>query len=833
MRWSALVDEIRFLSEMRDAALDALSVNVQREAFSSILAIMESSIDILEKKQKLQLYLSMHFVLANNSCIDYFLNPNFPINRAILLISQWITLCSSHEHVLHVLNPTIQTIEGLIPSGEGRCLRDYIENDGFSLYEFLPSSQPERLIHIQGVLDFAKEDPARLFSIEKSYFSLTALDLFRLRHCAGEASQHYFDALKNIYFHQQKKLPSLGYAIEELASALLRGSKIGSGSEEASDLAESEVAIANFYAVWRALSNDVISQSKDQTVKNGTISLQYFILTLFSHCEKTELALTEQEQQYLMQQNKERQHPLFPCAHQIGEQLQLLLANNTNLYVIPMSGYEGFFDHSESNSLPNATDLAALSAHLSEALKKRDGLPGESTHIKFLSLFQKIIKNLVLENNYFLAIPNKELCINEIDDAIFIFKILPENRIVGFINKYKELLHPFLDEEHITRFLQEILSRIENEKWISIFSTLCADVYVKTRMNGAVLGELLYILPTTHWLLLYAALKKVKSIFSCFSDVKDFLAFLPQTKWQVAILTFSELLAGFFNAEMQSLSSFLISISEQLRLTANDLSCLLIALRPILFPLFEKHSLKSTLVELVKGRFHIALRKSIVENLIISYADALFICANDFFSCYDFIVENKRQFLLNFLNEKKILSKIFNNYDSFNEFISHFTLTFQRDNFLKMISKCGVCNFEISAKQFVFLCRKNPESVSELSRLFKCQLVIALKDMLTTFECVHAYAGTCPISMKDDFMFLITHFKHISEDRKILAESFEHRFEWYKRIFKNENVNNLSKRMNINPLETKGNPRFFRHFDVSNGMTNFQLGAQTARMRLH
>lgn len=486
-----------------------------------------------EKNRRIRFILAIRGILIANSSLDYTLNPHSPVNQACLKIAEFIA--HENEAVCSILMPLIKRVIGSNPTPENLQSAATNVNERFVLSEFLISADGESLISLEDMIEGARNDTNSFFAVDakkNSTFDLTSTDRAHIR----RLNPTYFNQLHEIHRTKQGQKPSIGWALQELISGLLRSSVVDTGSETVANLLECSEPIIAFYRHWKTISDPI--KNKIKNYKYGTFTLESYLLCLFVSAKEFSSDIDINKELYL----RIVRESIFPCAHQIAKSLESLLNLNPDLLAMPLPGRKADF---EQMRLPDAKTLDQLQKQAIAELGKRPSIMGinDQQVIARAQVCYKLMLNcdqddFVLQKN----IVNLYSCINSLCDLTGAIVLIPKCEWTFFLgslkNKWGKIFFHNLGQQHKTYLF--ILNAIPKSDWSEFFDAL-RQVKLEISLTGSDLAIVLNGLPQNLWdvfkksvaHLISKMLENIYHIANLFKQV-------PTEKWNLIYKTFQE-----------------------------------------------------------------------------------------------------------------------------------------------------------------------------------------------------------------------------------------------------------------------------------------------------
>lgn len=769
--WEVLAGQISCLKEQPCVWIEGTSENVMigwrlhhRMVIDQLLHIIRlPHLTESNKENSLRFFFQLRAKLIKNSSVCFGLNPFFPSNQASMLVAKAIAKLG--ESIISILMPSIEKIIGMTPVGDSASFTSYIENDDIDLREFLISSTGKALLYIPGTFLYAKEEPDRLFA-ENPEFNLTADDLNNLRLVAGAASCEYFDMLEKMHRIRHQKKPSLGYELEKLYTALLRASKKKSGTETESNIHESEKSVAHFYNIWRnKVSPETIKAIELYTVENGrAYYLKSFLLTLFSHTLYTTLPLTREEDAHL-KYLRAKELTVFPCAQQIGEQLQLLLAHHPDLLSIPLLGEEAAFQHEEV--MPTADSLEALSGQLMAALPQRYPMRGLDQKALSNSHFFNIVATHFTSFNDQRAIPDFDVFLDDLQDMISVFTFLPEVYWPIFVKKNKDKLYLFILQRGEADAITLLLNQLPLTAWKSLFTALFSQPDIRLLLNGYVLACILHELPQSQWESCRDAMENGSKILITSHDWIDFLYAMPVEEWAFTIQLFSTAFQKSFQYNPKLFVDIFKLVPDEIRWSEVNVHALCVALKPVLGPALKTQTLLSDIIKSLPSNKKVFFLKS----LLAVYADEITININSFFVIIKTLRKNELQIVLPLFN-KKLMAMVFKSDMDIDFLLRRFENNVDRNAFLLSIKGSVPDNIKTSPKTLCDLLKAYPACESGILFVLREQIPNIFKELIITFTTLASVEDVPSLSLQNLFLFLLEKTRAVLPQGETLSENF-------------------------------------------------------------
>lgn len=506
---------------------------IDRAFLTALAGVISAQLTDDEKKARIRFILEVRGNLIANSSLDYTLNPESPVNLACVAIAAFIAM--KNEAVCKILMPSLKRVIGASAEPENLHEGTTDVEGHFLPSEYLVSADGEALISLPDVLECSANDTNVFFPVVQSdlrrvlnsKFPLTNKDRDQI-HSINPA---YIDLLQNIHREKQLKKPSIGWAIEELYSALLQSSVANTGSEMAVNILEFREPVIAFYHLWNLIPPD--RKIKINKYQYGSRSLEDFLLCLFVNIHDVEPTIVITEKEYKLYGETQ----LFPCAHQIGNALNSLLLQNPDLFSMPLPGKEKEF---EETLLPTQKALFKLKDDAIKALKLRKPLSGMTD--SWVARCTKIVAVLLqsIESNKFSLQENCNNINSEIHSLSDFFKILsiiPKDEWKSLIGKNKEI---FLNEARSKIYLLA-LNTISPAHWFYFFEGIPGTHFQLGFEERDWLGRVLNGLPKYQWHLFYdAASSLISDSLKTPVELVNFIAEIPVDRWVDVYETFKE-----------------------------------------------------------------------------------------------------------------------------------------------------------------------------------------------------------------------------------------------------------------------------------------------------
>ncbi len=470
--------------------------------------LLLSPVNDHHKSVKIRRLFSMRWTVVANTSLDYTLNPGLSSNAWYLAVAT--RLASDDEAIISILMPTIKKVIG---TGMEDDIQSSTELPGriIQLRNFILNANKDCLISIDDVFEYAKQDTHYLFpSIQasadddepstetqnqnKMLFPLNASDRELLRRITPE-TRLFFDLLKQVHTVRLKQKPSVGFALFELHEALLRSSKIDTGSDVAANMSECQQPILDFYKVWKSLSDTDKNRISGYCVRRGGVTLRSFLLTLFSYTPGIELSPADYEAV---------DPDIVPCTHMIGQQLKTLLALNLDLQNMPLPGRELDFN---LDIVPEDDELNEAKEKCIQSLSQRQLMAGESDFqiISFAPFFVAFTDNLLENAAVCQQILDVKSEIKNLTHLKYALLLLPEEKwhhllllVRDNIDAYFVDVEPEVLQSESIAFISQILKSISSRSWVSFFEALSAAKY-DFLLGGDSLARLLYEFNESRW----------------------------------------------------------------------------------------------------------------------------------------------------------------------------------------------------------------------------------------------------------------------------------------------------------------------------------------------
>lgn len=314
----------------------------------------EDSYSVKALNRKLRVFLLQRWNAFSKFSFLYPWHPFLPANQLCLKIAE--AIADPEEAICQVLMPGIKDL-----NRDTYDLKTETEDNGhFAIENFIISQDHQWLIPVAEVMEMAAVDSNYVISdhqIESELrYKMGGRDLVHLTEVVGETSKVYMAAIKE-HHTQRYDNGSIGFAIEKLAIALMKGSVEDAGSEYKADNKIISEAIKQFYDLWQSLSLEIKEEMETlrlQHYGNPTLSLKSYFLTLFVRHEDCPIS----EQERIQQQSE----AIFPCAQQISNCLFEFLKQHKVLFSLSVHS------QAERQELP---DLKPQLDRVIDALKNR------------------------------------------------------------------------------------------------------------------------------------------------------------------------------------------------------------------------------------------------------------------------------------------------------------------------------------------------------------------------------------------------------------------------------------------------------------------------------
>lgn len=519
--WNGLAEKAKVInSECKHTEFDQMLL-------SCVISLLDSALSDEAKKEHLSSLLLIRWKVIAQTSMDYTFNPQHPTSQLYLAIAEKIA--ADQRLVCQLLMPSVNKIIGTGFSPEDVESASLDIDDQFILPHFLTHARGDALISVLDVFEYGAENTDRLFPSEtrsEEFFDLTAADRERIRLIAGEASQRYFEALEKIHRVRHKQKPSIGWALKEFITALLKSSKMSSGTEYLANVLELKNPILKFYQVWNTLTYPIKNRIKNYQVNGASLSLESYLLCIFVHAKEhnPEISITEYEFMRVMREK------IVPCTYQIGLQLDSLLKQHPDLFDIPAPGMEALF---EKEALPDKNNIRELSENLQCALRTHSAILGvNDDHIhQYLPIAEIIAKSMLKGGIGVGDIEALVALVKNYKNLTSVLVLLPDKfwdlffTMLRFESDIERIFQCDTEEragESIDVFAY-LLTHLPLNQWKALFDVLYNNAYEDV-FNSACLGGLFSQLPENQWPFLNEAVSCFRD--ALFNDADDILNFL-------------------------------------------------------------------------------------------------------------------------------------------------------------------------------------------------------------------------------------------------------------------------------------------------------------------
>lgn len=545
--WNEFVIDIDQILLVLNQVARAPFFSFDRDLLMQMRSLLQFSIPDEEKESKIRRVMALRAAAVHHSSMDYTFYPNHPVNLFYFRLAKALKLAD--EAVCQILMPGVFQIIGA--GFDSQNLKAAEGNFSPALY--LSHTRLGAMIALTDTLSYAKENTRYFFPIsidDKIAFDLTAEDRRRIRAIVPPLSEQYVDAIARLHRIQNGSKPSIGWALNELAIALLKSSKIASGTETKASSVELDAPIKVVWEWWTALSVTVKNEIKSLKLASGSVSLESYLLCLFFHHEHIDvIALTEAEKKRVSSEL------ITPCSYQIGLQLDELVRENRTLWNIPLPGMEVEF---ETPRLPDAEAMNALEAEFEVALASRPSASfGNDSDIAnyepAIAIVMANILNHDTEESELVALAHYAVNLKKL---LCVLTILPEERWGDFFRVANVCEQPistlffefFPDEETLLDTSKAFFFLLENlpeKKWSALFSGL-----LKAKLGYFVdvecMNRLFEMLPEPKWFSLVISIGSIRS--KLINNEFDLFAIFPNDNRASC-----SKLCGYFHPEIRQL----------------------------------------------------------------------------------------------------------------------------------------------------------------------------------------------------------------------------------------------------------------------------------------
>ncbi len=351
-----------------------------QNTINSIIMLLESGLSDELKKQKLTVFLESRWryltYYTYNPCIGmhYTHNPNLPLHQVFLLIAQ--ACANANESILKTLMPTIESIIAGASMGTLKEDEECGKEDGkIILDNYYISHDPQNLISLTGVAEYAAGDTDFLHGAKPRFADITPQDKFHLANTCTPEAKTFFNALEQQ--NKAKEKPTLGKELVLLRDALVASSVTGRGTAELAESGDCEEAILHFQRIWISLSVGEKNKVRNLRLINDHTNwtLEIYLLILFYHNNEGSLKLLSEEEVAKVRQVMIRpqvntagvQVAFTYCTNEISKTLGLFIQSYFDvLYSISLA-----IDDKDALKITPKEELTELKNKFIESLSKR------------------------------------------------------------------------------------------------------------------------------------------------------------------------------------------------------------------------------------------------------------------------------------------------------------------------------------------------------------------------------------------------------------------------------------------------------------------------------
>lgn len=703
-----------------------------------------------EKENRLRRYLTLRWQLTQRTSVDYTLHPQFPANKACLLIAE--AIAKSDELVVQILMPTVTAVIGVADTA--MSVKDVSENSEgrFAPSHFLINTAATAVIALQDFFEYVELDTDRAFS-DNPFFSLTAEDQKNICSISPEAKD-LFVTLAAIHRVKNNEKKSIGYLLRYLQKTLLKSSRSRSGNELNADFSECEAPILATYQYWRLLEethSDIYAKinqyraSRDED--HDLATLKNYLLAMFSTIAG--VALTDDEIKIVTVLKRKIS---FCCAEQMANALEAIITNNPDLEKIPLPGHEEHFDSVEI--LPDAASLMNLHNAFIDKLDQRTPMLGCDGELACrLPLFNAFSAHLCKEE----FSVNDFLFCNSVD-ILKMLRLVDIPQILWMLPQ--EIWHDFfkINNRYITiQLAQEMdalhlivmwMQKIPMAGWNVFFESVGSVGALRTHIAADTISYFFEHCPESQWSLLHKAMTPFFSaVFFSIDHLKVFFTILE-------VSLHFEAISALFSAEIkkcfeqESPESPLVDLFIGYKKT--QWYMLAAALKDIISDKIT--SLKQVVFML--GRIADFPDRVKFLKYVMRYSPALKIDPCSIYTLLQIVDEKEWWTVLHLIDSTRLKTIIYDHI-TLGAFLSMFFNLQQRLVLLDALSQNIFLHQKISSSEFYQLFNKFSECGEFLILLYRHQLPDMFNELLTTFKILKEYRTEIPKFTLEVFYFLI------------------------------------------------------------------------------
>lgn len=506
--WNELVADV---DQVTLALNQVAHFQIDLRLLMHLRSLFAVAISDVEKEKRIRHVIAIRSAVLHQSSMDYTFYPQHPINLFYMRLGT--ALRSPDEALCQIVVPHIFEIIGTGFHPEDLKLAE----GNFSPALHLSHTRLGRMISLPDMLAYAESDTQYFFQHgdeDKAGFDLTAEDRKRIRDVAPPASQHYVDAIAKMDRVRRGSKPSVGSALYELAVALLKSSKMGSGTETRAYAAELDAPLEYTHQWWMALPHDIKNEIKELKLENGKFSLESYLLCLFLHHEHIAgIVLSENEKLRVSTEM------IVPCSHLIGEQLHEMVRKHQRVLNIPLPGMEAEF---QQVSLPDAETMKQLAAAFEKALIDRShaSFGNDALIAEYDPIVGMLMSGILRDGISSVELNALAHYVVDLKKLVCVLTVLPEEHWSGFFDAAKTsepsistlFFEFFPDEDTFCDTSQAFIFLLENlseNKWATLFRALF-DAKLKYFFDASCLRGLFDAFPESKWPRLVASLGRLR-----------------------------------------------------------------------------------------------------------------------------------------------------------------------------------------------------------------------------------------------------------------------------------------------------------------------------------